>query len=105
VTRLSTSALVAPLLAALALGTAVPVTAAGAHYRAQPASAPAAARVIVRDLVWKCGDGGCTSGKSNSRPSIDCSALVRKIGAVQSFSVQGQAFTPAELEKCNARVK
>jgi hypothetical protein len=100
--RQLTSSLLAFLLTiSLFSGTAF----ASSHYRAEPASAPAASVLIVKQIVWKCGAGGCVAPRGNSRPAIDCSALAREVGRLRSFVVDGQAVDPAELEKCNARAR
>jgi hypothetical protein len=75
---------------------------ASSHYLAQPAN-PSDARIVAKDILWKCGDAGCSAGRSNSRPHVVCSSLVKKVGALRSFSVEGVALSPEELEKCNAR--
>ena len=79
--------------------------AAGTQYRAEPASPPAASRMIVNEIVWKCGAGGCIAPQGNSRPAIDCSALVRQVGALRSFTVGGRPLDSAALGKCNARAR
>ena len=91
-------------LVALA-ATASPAIAAGAYYQAELASPPAAERLIVRGLVWKCGAGGCVAGRSNSRAVIDCSALAREVGTLRSFTVEGRSLAPDQLEKCNAKAR
>jgi hypothetical protein len=98
------------VLAFLTIGAAAgPAMAAGAssgaYYRAQPAAAPPAAQLVVRDLVWNCGADGCVAGRSTSRAATDCSALARQVGALRSFTVEGRALAPDELEKCNARAR
>ena len=103
-TRQLTSTLLAFLLTFFVFG-GTAFAAGGAHYRAEPANPPAAARLIVKDLIWKCGSGGCVAPRSNSRPAIDCSALAHEVGTLRSFTVQGQALDPAALEKCNARAR
>ncbi|MFL6846200.1 MAG: CC_3452 family protein [Allosphingosinicella sp.] len=75
------------------------------QYRAEPAAAPTAARLIVKDIVWHCGAAGCVAPRGNSRPAIDCSALAHEIGTLRSFTVEGQALDSAALEKCNARAR
>ena len=97
--------LLALLLPVAALTAPAPASAAAPHYRAEPATPPAGERLVVRDLVWKCGAGGCVTGKSNSRPATDCAALARQVGALLSFSAGGRSLTGAELEKCNARAR
>ncbi len=79
--------------------------AGGVQYRAEPAAAPPAARFIVKGVVWRCGSGGCGASQGNSRPAVDCPALVRKVGALLSFTVGGRPFDSAELGKCNARAR
>jgi hypothetical protein len=92
-----------PLVLATSLfgGTAL----AGTHYRAEPAAPPSAARLVVKEIVWKCGPGGCVAPQRNARPGIDCSALAREIGALRSFTVGGQPLDAAALGKCNARAR
>jgi hypothetical protein len=100
------STLFSMLLTVLLVGAAAgPALANGTHYRAQPASPPAAERLVVRDLIWKCGPAGCVAGKGTSRPAIECAALVRQVGALRSFSAGGEPLPPEQLEKCNARAR
>ncbi len=90
------------LIPALAL-IATPALAAG-HYHAQPAAKPAAAKLVLRDTIWSCGDAGCAAAsQSSSRPAIVCAILVKEVGALRSFSAGGQPLTAEQLEKCNAR--
>lgn len=77
----------------------------GLQYRAEPANPTAAARLVVKEIVWKCGAGGCVAPQSNSRPAIDCSALAREVGTLRSFTVGGQPLDSAALGKCNARAR
>jgi hypothetical protein len=102
--RLLTSSLLAFILT-LSLFGGTAFAAGGVQYRAEPARPPAVARLIARDLVWKCGAAGCFAPQGNSRPVIDCSALVQEVGTLRSFTVGGQALAPAALEKCNARAR
>jgi hypothetical protein len=101
-TRMLASAFLA--LASFA-GVSVPAVAAGTHYRAQLVSASGESRLVVRDIVWRCGGADCVAGKSNSRPATDCAALARAAGPLVSFSAGGQALGAQELEKCNARAR
>ena len=84
---------------------AAPALAAGAYYQAELATPPAAERLVVREIVWKCGPGGCIAGKSNSLAKTDCAALAREAGPVRSFTVAGRPLSAAELEKCDARAR
>ena len=103
-TRYLTSTLLAFLFSFTLLG-GTAFAAPGGQYRAEPANPPTAARMVVKDIVWRCGAGGCVAPRSNSRPAIDCSALAHELGTLRSFTVEGQALDPAALEKCNARAR
>ena len=82
---------------------ATPALASG-QYQAEPAAKPAAAKLVLRDTLWSCGDSGCvTASRSGSRPAIVCELLVKEVGALRSFSVAGRPLSPEQLEKCNAR--
>jgi hypothetical protein len=83
---------------------AAPAT-AQSHYQAQPETAPAQARFVARDNVWRCNEGGCESARTAARPAIVCSTLAREVGRLRSFSVQGQAFGEEELAACNSRAR
>jgi hypothetical protein len=84
-------------LAALALS-------AAPHFTATPAR-PAAEKVVLADTIFYCGAGGCSAGKSASRPAIVCASLAKELGPLRSFSVAGAEISPAQLEKCNARAR
>ncbi|HEX8511664.1 MAG TPA: hypothetical protein VF688_01005 [Allosphingosinicella sp.] len=101
--RQLTSLLLALFLAAPLLGG--PALASGVQYRAEPAAPPAAARLVVKDVVWKCGAAGCAAPQGNSRAAIDCSALAREVGALRSFTVGGRPLDSAALGKCNAKAR
>ena len=91
--------------AATLAGTAAPAFAAAPHYKAEPLAAPASGRVIARDLVWRCGAGGCVARQGNSRPAVECAALARQVGRLGSFVAGGRALSAQELQKCNERAR
>jgi hypothetical protein len=66
---------------------------------------PMNGRVIARDISWHCGAAACQGSTEESRPLVLCESLARRAGRVESFLVDGRAFTPAEIERCNASVK
>ena len=66
---------------------------------------PTADRVIARDIVWNCGPAACQGATDESRPVVLCQSLAKRAGRVDSFLVDGRAFSPAELERCNAAAK
>ena len=75
------------------------------YYRAEPTAAPTQTRFVARENVWICNAGVCTSGRSSSRPAIVCATLVREVGTLRTFSVEGRAFAAEELESCNRRAR
>lgn len=103
-TRQLTSSLLAFLLT-LSLFGGTAFAGSGVQYQADPASPPSASRLIVKEIVWKCGAGGCIALQGNSRPEVDCSALAREVGTLRSFTVGGQPLDSAALGKCNARAR
>jgi hypothetical protein len=84
-----------------ALAAAAPAAASKAHFRAEPLAAPAEARLVVRDTVFRCGHAGCVAPRGSARAGIVCSALVREVGALRSFSADGRSFGAEELAECN----
>ena len=99
--------MIRPALVTLAFASALLPAAASAasHYRAEPTAAPAQTRFVARENVWNCSAGACTSARSSSRPAIVCATLVREVGTLRSFSVEGRAFAAEELESCNRRAR
>ena len=92
------------LATALALSTLAAAPAIAANYSAKP-MAPAAGKVVARDVVWACGAGACTGSTQESRPAIICQSLAKKVGRLESFAADGRAFASAELDRCNAAAK
>lgn len=90
------------LLLSIAASAAVP--AAAASYSAK-LSVPTTQRIIARDITWACGNDACQGATLESRPAVLCESLTRRVGKVDSFLVDGRAFTAAEIDKCNASAK
>ena len=78
---------------------------AAPYYRAEPAAAPSQTRFVARDNVWRCAGSACVSDRTGSRHAAVCAALVREVGALTSFAVEGQAFAAEDLETCNRRAR
>ena len=78
--------------------------AVASNYFATLAS-PTNGRLIARDISWNCGAAACQGATEESRPAVLCQSLAKRAGHVDSFLVDGRAFTPAELERCNASAK
>jgi hypothetical protein len=92
-----------PILAFSAL--ILTATAAGAaNYSAKPA-VPVTERIVARDIIWNCGPAACQGATAESRPVVLCEGLAKKAGRIDSFLVDGQALSAAELDRCNAAAK
>jgi hypothetical protein len=89
------------LLSSLVLAAA---PAAAANYSAKLA-VPTTERFIARDITWTCGADACQGATQESRPAVLCQSLAKRGGKVDSFLVDGRAFTAVELGQCNASAK
>ncbi|HVM22215.1 MAG TPA: hypothetical protein VM308_02790 [Sphingomicrobium sp.] len=78
--------------------------AAAANYAAK-LSQPTSGRLIARDITWTCGAEACQGSTQESRPLVLCQSLAKRAGRVDSFLVDGRAFTAAELDRCNSAAK
>lgn len=74
-------------------------------YSAQPAVAPAAKRIVGRDIAWVCGPASCQGSTELSRPVVLCQDLARRAGRITRFTADGRALGTAELDKCNSAAK
>ncbi|HET7316876.1 MAG TPA: hypothetical protein VFI88_05580 [Sphingomicrobium sp.] len=83
---------------------AVAAPASASNYSATLDS-PFNGRVIGRDISWNCGPAACQGSTLESRPLVLCESLAKRAGRIGSFLVDGRAFTPAELDRCNASAK
>src|SRR5206468_8906071 len=68
-------------------------------------SVPASQRMVASDIVWNCAAGACHGATDESRPVVLCQSLAKRAGKIDSFLADGRAFTPAELDRCNAFAK
>jgi hypothetical protein len=100
--RYDEAAMFRPILALSALAVAAP--SAAASYSAA-LSTPTSQRIIARDIVWSCGPAACQGSSDESRPVVLCQSLAKRAGHVDTFLVDGRAFTPSELDRCNAVAK
>jgi hypothetical protein len=88
-------------LCALAM---VAAPASAGSYSARPMT-PANGKLITRDIVWNCGPAACQGSTQDSRPAVLCQSLAKRTGLIESFLVDGRAFSAAELDRCNASAK
>ena len=77
---------------------------AGANYSAKLAS-PRTGHIIARDVNWACAGDSCQGATDESRPPVLCQALAKQAGRIESFAVDGRAFSDADLGKCNTSAK
>ena len=91
-------------LALFALAAPLGIATAGT-YAAVPATPSAKARIIGRDIVWRCGPDSCAGATEMSRPLVLCQGLAKKAGRIDKFVADGRALSAAELAACNASAK
>ena len=91
-----------PVLILSLIAAAAPATASS--YSAKLIS-PTNGRIVARDISWSCGAGACQGATDQSRPAVLCEALAKRAGKLDSFAVDGRAFSAAQLDKCNAAAK
>lgn len=82
---------------------AAPSYAAGPAYTLVPEAASKSSTVVVRDVLWRCGDSGCTATQATSRPAVVCASAARELGRLTAFSAKGVDFSSEELAKCNSK--
>lgn len=88
----------------VSLGVLAAAPAAAATYSAKP-NVPTSERFIARDITWTCGPAACQGSTDQSRPPVVCQSLAKHAGPIESFVVDGRAFSRAELDKCNSAAK
>ena len=81
------------------------VPAMAGNYSAKPLTAPAATKIIGKDISWVCGPDACKGSTDASRPLVLCQDLAKRAGRLQSFVADGRTLSVAELDKCNASAK
>jgi hypothetical protein len=91
--------------ASFLLGLALAAAPAGAATYSATLANPTTGRFIARDISWNCGPAACQGATEESRPAVLCQSLAKRAGRIASFLVDGRAFTPAELDRCNASAK
>ncbi len=99
---------IAALLFALAtsltvLSPAAVAQPAGGDYGVTLAAEPAAAKPVVRGMIFACNGANCTASEGTSRPAIVCASVARELGPVTSFRAGDQTLDGEALAKCNAK--
>ncbi|MEO5640266.1 MAG: hypothetical protein ABIQ98_00695 [Sphingomicrobium sp.] len=84
---------------------ALPAAALASSFAATPVTTPSAPRILASDISWACGPDACLGSTDESRPLVLCQDLASRAGRLTSFVTDGRAFTPAQLDKCNAKAR
>ena len=93
------------LTAAFIAALATPAMAGAAPLMTATTEAGTDGRIITRGAAWDCSDGACKTASDASRPKVLCERLVKEIGALNQFTVDGKAWDEESLAKCNAKAK
>jgi hypothetical protein len=92
-------------LAAVLAATLVAAPAAAANFSARLTVPASGQRIIARDITWRCGPDACQGASEDSRPTVICQGLAKRVGHLDNFVVDGRAFASDQLAKCNASAK
>ena len=93
------------IAAILAVAAFAAAPAVAGTYSAKPIAAPAANKIIGKDISWNFADGSFRGATDASRPQIICQDLAKRAGRLESFTADGRPLAAAELDKCNASAK
>jgi hypothetical protein len=74
-------------------------------YAAKPVAAPAATKIIGKDISWACTANGCRGSTEASRPLVLCQDLAKRAGRLESFIADGRPLSSEQLDKCNGSAK
>ena len=88
--------------ATLLLAATLAAPAFAGTYSAKPVSAPAAGKIIGKDISWACTANGCRGSTEASRPLVLCQDLAKRAGRLESFVANGQPLPAEQLDKSNA---
>ncbi len=101
-TRFATIALAAalPLVSPAAPLAAAPAAQSG-HIVAQLAAPTDETRAIAGGVVFRCEGSTCTAPRSGDRPLRVCTELRREVGAIASFTINGEPISESLLDRCN----
>lgn len=91
--------------AALIAVAALAAPAFGGTYSAKPVAAPAASKIIGKDISWNCTADGCRGSTEASRPVIICEDLAKRAGRIERFIADGKELSSEQLAKCNSAAK
>ena len=73
----------------------------GPYYTATLAQPAEDNRVVARGVAWACEGTTCVANRGNSRPTRICRGLVRELGEITAFKVEGEELAEDRLARCN----
>lgn len=76
-----------------------------ATYSAKPVAAPAAGKIIGKNISWSCAGDSCRGATETSRPLVLCQDLAKRAGRLESFIADGEPLSAEQLAKCNTAAK
>ena len=74
-------------------------------YRVSLAAPATASTQIIHDTAWMCDGTECATQSARSGVANTCARIVRELGAVTAFMVDGEAVSQDQLTECNARAR
>ena len=89
----------------LAAATLFATPALAGSYAAKPVVAPAASKIVGKNIAWTCAGGTCRGSTELSRPLVICQDLAKRAGLLESFAANGRALSAEELARCNASAR
>jgi hypothetical protein len=72
-----------------------------AYYVAQLAEPATDRNAVAGGVAWTCAETTCVANKGTSRPMRVCRGLARKVGAISSFTADGETLADEKLTRCN----
>lgn len=76
---------------------------AAAHYVATPASTPTKAKLMTRSTPWRLAGNAFVAARAPERDMVLCQLVAKDVGRLSGFSVGGEPYDAAALDKCNAK--
>lgn len=92
-------------VALIAAATLFAAPAYAGSYSAKPVAAPAAGKIIGKDISWACSADGCRGSTEASRPLVLCQDLAKRAGRIESFAADGKELSAEQLAKCNTAAR
>lgn len=83
--------------------TTTPAYAGGGYSAKLAAPVDGARKEVLGGALWKCEGGACRAVADTSSPAASCARVVKTFGKVASFATSKGEFSPAQLDKCNAK--